>query len=311
MDVLNFHAARNLRAGLAAALVAQAALAAVPAAAQQSIGTAVAVISDVRAEHGDKTRPLKPKSKVQYEDFVVTGGEASTQIMFLDETVISIGPGASLLLDAMVYDPGSKDGTFVVTVKKGLVRFASGVQPSQNYLIKTPTSSIGIRGTELDILVEDGGETSVMLRQGVITVTDAGGRAVELTTPGTFTNVGTGAAPSAPAPAPAALKNMGKSLTNPGQGNGLSAEWREAKAAWVADRKAVAAGLKADRAEAHDTSQSLQQAAKLARKAGGAAPAGLTAKDLSEVGAANAAGHGKGLDKEHGKGKGKGKGLSK
>ncbi|MCB2102882.1 MAG: FecR domain-containing protein [Rhodobacterales bacterium] len=311
MDVLIF------RATVLASIVSLGLAAAPPVEAQDTIGVAVAVISDVKAEQGKDVRQINLQSGVNRNDLVVTGDGSSTQLMFMDETVISIGPNADLLLDDMVYTPGAEGGTFAITVKQGLIRMASGIQSSNAYEIHTPVATIGIRGTEFDVLVEEGGETSVLLHSGSVLVTNGVGGQTLLTEPGTFTSV-TGRAdpPSEANAAPQALKNMGETLVKPEKGETLQAEWKEAKKAWIEAKKAAKTELRVQKAEARDDQKALREAAKLAKKAGGKTPK-LKASAVSEVSAVvgngggngNGNGNGNGGGNGHkncGKGKGKG-----
>jgi hypothetical protein len=58
-------------------------------------------------------------------------------------------------LDKFVYDPNKATGTVVVNVTRGAYRFVTGVQDSRNYTIKTPYATLGVRGTVLEVVIQE------------------------------------------------------------------------------------------------------------------------------------------------------------
>ncbi|MFD2261533.1 FecR domain-containing protein [Lacibacterium aquatile] len=70
-----------------------------------------------------------------------------THIMFLDQSSLTIGPGAELTIDEFVYDPGTRQGKISLNLVKGLVRVVGGdISKTNETTIKTPVGTIGIRG---------------------------------------------------------------------------------------------------------------------------------------------------------------------
>lgn len=136
-----------------AALPYALAIASLTLASQQSaladakIGVAAAVKNDVRGKSG----ALAVGSSVFANERIRTGDAASAQLMFLDKTVLSMGPKAELLLDKYVYDPNRGTGQVVVNAVQGSMRFVTGAQNPTNYSIKTPVATLGIRGTVVDM----------------------------------------------------------------------------------------------------------------------------------------------------------------
>jgi len=205
--------ATTLRRGLAATLV----LLAVggPAAAQQNIGATSIVVNRVTGALGGETRTLKLGSQVRRNEVIETAKGARTQIIFEDETTLSLAPLTKFTLDEMVYDPGTGDGALTITVTVGALRFISGALASpKNYKINTPVGTIGIRGTIFDLSVAASGATTIVLRAGSIVFTNLAGASQALTQPGTSTTVATGAAtPTPPGPPPAAVMQVLTGIT--------------------------------------------------------------------------------------------------
>ena len=65
-----------------------------------------------------------------------------------------VGPGSTLLIEAFAPERQHEHGQqFSVNALRGSFRFITGDSPKPSYAIKTPTATIGIRGTEFDLSV--------------------------------------------------------------------------------------------------------------------------------------------------------------
>ena len=117
----------------------------------QQIGVAAAVNNQVEGLSGSAARRLAAGSSVFQNERVRTGDASTAQLLFLDKTTVSIGPKAELTLDKFVFDPNRGRGQVVLDVLRGSVRFATGSQNPNNYSIKTPVATIGIRGSIVHI----------------------------------------------------------------------------------------------------------------------------------------------------------------
>ncbi|MGD9923298.1 MAG: FecR domain-containing protein [Pseudorhodoplanes sp.] len=133
--------------------------------AQSRIGVASAVKNDVRGNSG----ALSVGSSVFSNERIKTGDAATAQLMFVDKTVLSMGPRAELLLDKYVYNPNRGTGQVVVNAVQGSMRFVTGAQNPTNYAIKTPVATLGIRGTVVDLDI--GEEIFIGVLQGEVKVT--------------------------------------------------------------------------------------------------------------------------------------------
>ncbi|MGE0658106.1 MAG: FecR domain-containing protein [Reyranellaceae bacterium] len=116
------------------------------------VGVAATVINRVEGTVGQQTAAKKTGDKVFQNELIRTGTESKGQLLFRDETSLTIGPESEVKLDQFVYNPqGSSSVTLNAT--KGVFRFISGSLPSQAYEIKTPAATIGVRGTIINILL--------------------------------------------------------------------------------------------------------------------------------------------------------------
>jgi len=119
-----------------------------------TIGNTTIVVRTVTGVLSTEKRHLQFKDDIYSNEIIETFNESATEITFLDQTTLSLGPNTNVTLDRFIYDPNPANSAFVLTVAEGALRFASGVLPSESYKIHTPVATIGIRGTVVDIVVE-------------------------------------------------------------------------------------------------------------------------------------------------------------
>ncbi|MBL9097195.1 MAG: FecR domain-containing protein [Alphaproteobacteria bacterium] len=99
---------------------------------------------------------------------VETGDESATVIRFVDTSKLTLGENASAVVDEYVYAGDASRST--TTLAKGAFRFISGQMPEKNMKLKTPTVTIGIRGTELKIDVYEDGSTELSTIEGAANI---------------------------------------------------------------------------------------------------------------------------------------------
>ena len=162
--------------GLAAAALALACLAVSPAAdAQTEIGAARKVVRDVYGT--SLNRRMKPGETLIFQQKVRTGVASAASLEFLDDSRLAIGANSEITLDEFVYQPNQGVARGSLKMVRGVLRFASALV-KLNLRVKTPSATIGIRGTVFDVLAS-ARSTEVAVRQGSVVVdTPAGSRTV-------------------------------------------------------------------------------------------------------------------------------------
>ncbi len=167
----------GLAAGIGAACVTV-------ARAEDQIGSAISVIKDVSQSYAGRTAPLKVGEQVVRNQIITTAPASQAKLEFLDRTELQIAPVSSVKLDSFVYDPASGAKQVVVNTTAGAFRFVSGF--GHNYTVKTPTATLGIRGTAFAVRVTLQ-KTDVVLYNGEVSVCGRnGGKCASLITPCTF-----------------------------------------------------------------------------------------------------------------------------
>ena len=127
------------------------------------VGVIGAAIGDIKNQ---KNESLSNGSKIFFGDTIISNSKSNAQILFLDQTVLTLGEETELTIDEFVYDPNSQDGSFVSTVKTGTVKFITGQiskKNPDNLEVKVPAGTLGARGTEFVVLSESNNESTVVL----------------------------------------------------------------------------------------------------------------------------------------------------
>ena len=87
-------------------------------------------------------------------------------ITFLDDTQIRLTEHSQVLVDEFVFDPNPDKSKMALNFAKGTARFVTGklgLVPKKNIKIRTNSATIGIRGTDFTITVNEIGESLIIL----------------------------------------------------------------------------------------------------------------------------------------------------
>jgi len=155
---------------------------------QVTVGNAKVVVKTVTGIFEGDLRMLKLQDDVYHNEAIETEAESATQISFVDDTTLTLGPNSKVVLDKFVYDPDPSKASFVMTATQGVFRFASGKLPKKAYKINTPAATIGIRGTVLEIAIlppgaaggEGGRTVEILVTSGEAMVLTCHGQAITL-----------------------------------------------------------------------------------------------------------------------------------
>lgn len=122
----------------------------------------------------------------QMDDVRTANGRVG--ITFLDDSVVRLTEHSKLVIDEIIFDPNPSKSKMSMKFASGTARFITGkigAINKENISISTPTSNIGIRGTDFTVTVDELGRSLVILlpdefgiSSGEITVTTAMGSVV-------------------------------------------------------------------------------------------------------------------------------------
>ncbi len=176
-------------------------------ASSQQIGVIGFVIGNVFNQKGEE---LKVGDPIYFGDTISASDGAKSQLLFIDETVMTIGSDTKLTIDDFIFDPSANDGKLLASIIAGSVKILSGkiseINPA-NLEVKIPSGTIGSRGTEFKasvdplttqskiLLVGPGPNNSLNLRAGAVEVSNELGT-VTLDQPYLFTELTENRAPT-------------------------------------------------------------------------------------------------------------------
>mgnify|MGYP003114925934 FL=1 len=115
-------------------------------------------------------------------------GNGRIAIQFIDDSVIRLTEHSKVIIDKFVFDPNPEKSELVLSFIKGTGRFVTGKLKrikKENIKIRTNSATIGIRGTDFTVSVDETGRSLVILlpnpdgtSSGEITVTTFAGTVV-------------------------------------------------------------------------------------------------------------------------------------
>lgn len=129
-------------------------------------GTATGVDPEAQVSPAGETRKLVVGADIFIGDVVQTSSGGRVEIEFSDSTRLIVGPGSSLVIEDYLLRSDGSAGNFVVGALAGTYRFMSGTAASERYSIRTPSGTIGIRGTAFDLVVDPQTDSRVLMYSG-------------------------------------------------------------------------------------------------------------------------------------------------
>ncbi|MBK9573508.1 MAG: FecR domain-containing protein [Rhodoferax sp.] len=155
----------------------------------QASAKLLAVLGDINAvDPRGQRRRLVDGGSVYPGETVETGVAARGILAFRDESRLTLGASTRFRVDSFVFDDKNPtDGRFLVSLLRGSMRALSGLIGKANHRnvgFTTPTATIGIRGTGLDLDCGGDDACSFFSWLGTIEVTPAGQTAVQVLSAG-------------------------------------------------------------------------------------------------------------------------------
>jgi Ca2+-binding RTX toxin-like protein len=133
----------------------------------EAIGTVNTISGGAFVIRVDGTREeLAIDTPLYAGDILETGVGGAVGVVLADETTFAMAGDGRMVLDEMIYDPGTQEGSLSLVVLKGVYTFVSGMVSKTDpdaMSIETPVGTIGIRGTQIGIDFADGKTLSVVM----------------------------------------------------------------------------------------------------------------------------------------------------
>jgi len=123
-------------------------------------GTIKVIRGSVSIERAGKRTPVTVGDRVMSADRVITGAESAVGITLRDNTRLTAGPDSVLSLEKYSFDSTTHAGELDASVRKGTLSVVSGkltAASPEKVSFRTPTATLGVRGTDFVIEVTDRG----------------------------------------------------------------------------------------------------------------------------------------------------------
>ncbi len=126
-------------------------------AAGEPIGTVRTYRPEASIVRSDVVLPANSGAPVHAGDRLVTQRDGAIGVVFIDGSILSLGPGSEFIIEGFSFHPAENDVSFLSTIKQGTATFLSGaigrISP-ESVKFKTPTATLGLRGTKVLIEVK-------------------------------------------------------------------------------------------------------------------------------------------------------------
>ena len=119
-----------------------------------SVKTTKGIVTIIRV---DTKHLAKIGFKIQHNDIIKTGADGAVGIIFIDDTILALGPDTEFVVDEYVFEPQKKKMSLLMRIIKGTASYLSGIigkQSPDTVKLKTPEATIGMRGTRFLVKVD-------------------------------------------------------------------------------------------------------------------------------------------------------------
>jgi hypothetical protein len=105
---------------------------------------------------------------VIFKEALETVEASSAIVRFIDDSTLSLGAKSKVLIDEFVFDPANAQGNALIRISVGTLRFVTGEMPKGKTVIKTPTATLTLRGTDVTVHVHPDGTTDATVNEGIV-----------------------------------------------------------------------------------------------------------------------------------------------
>ena len=130
---------------------------ALTAQAQEWAGTVKSASGETYAERNGQRIAIKAGDRVFPGDKLISGKDSQIGVTLRDDTLISASANSQLSIREFSFNPATHEGGMAISILRGVTAMVSGPVAKANpqaMRVNTPTTTIGIRGTEFVVEVE-------------------------------------------------------------------------------------------------------------------------------------------------------------
>jgi len=125
---------------------------------ESPVGKAKTCKGSVFVVRDGKQMPVAVGDRIFQNDTIRTGVSSSVGIIFIDNTILSLGPYSEIVIDQYVFAPEKGMFSMIARIVRGTASYLSGIighQSPESVKFRTPEATIGIRGTHFLVEVDD------------------------------------------------------------------------------------------------------------------------------------------------------------
>ncbi len=138
----------------------------------RDVANVTALNGEASLQRAGKITELNLGDKLQEKDTIITNAFAKVQIVFKDETIITIGKNSNFSISEYLFED-KKTPVAKFAMLKGAMRTITGrigkIAPDK-FSVTTKTATIGIRGTNFSVVIDEDGTHRVFCTYGAISV---------------------------------------------------------------------------------------------------------------------------------------------
>lgn len=127
-----------------------------------------------------KERKLKRRAQIFTGDTIKTNKKSSMRIVMVDQSLLSLKPESVLKIADYKFSFAEKEkDAMALDLLKGGMRAVTGiigVRSKRKYKVKSPTATMGVRGTAMEIIIDDNGKVIVTFDFGSGHATNSAGK---------------------------------------------------------------------------------------------------------------------------------------
>ncbi|TXH67859.1 MAG: hypothetical protein E6Q83_16365 [Thiothrix sp.] len=143
----------------------------------ENLGTTLLAKGSIQAERFGAQTAIKRLSAVYRSDIIRSAKDSTAQFRMVDDAYIELHENSELRLEKYQLNTDGKHGSVIMELLSGGLRTISGAIGKQNkseYQLKTPTATIGIRGTFYEVSLAPEGMYLAAWKGGITVKTYSG-----------------------------------------------------------------------------------------------------------------------------------------
>jgi hypothetical protein len=106
--------------------------------------------------------------KVVFLEKIQTWRDSAALLHFVDGSKLTLGASSEVVIDEFVFDPTTVEGNALIKITTGTLRWVTGSMPKGQTVIKTPTATLTLRGTDVAVHVHPDGTTDTTVYDGIV-----------------------------------------------------------------------------------------------------------------------------------------------